>query len=299
MDWESWLRTAAQPPSNSEETRTSLTEKQIRAALQDYAPLQGRPYVVYAKGSYANNTNVRLNYDVDIAVEYTGYYYYDLCFDLEGSDRSAVGIVKSDDPYTPDQFKKDILGALHKAFGTSAVAEGKIAYRIRENKTTLPADVVPCWEYRRYDGIRNGSPIVHIGSRVFPSTGGHKNNYPKIQQANGVTKNLATSRRYKRSVRALKKLQTRLVDKGILKTELPSYFTESLVYNVTNDAFSHANYLQDMRAVLRQIFNETLPLPQQSKWTHVHQLMYLFYDGFSRSDAHAMADAAWGHIGFE
>lgn len=299
MDWEVWLRTAVKRPSDSEDTKSTSTEAQIRKALDNYGPLEGRPYRVYVKGSYANNTNVRLNYDVDIAVEYYGYFFYDLCFELEGQDKSVLKLTDSSDPYTRSEFKADILAALNVAFGESAVEPGKIAYRIREKKTTLPADVVPCWEYRRYDRIVNGTPVVFVGSRVFPSSGAHKDNYPKVQLDNGVSKNNATKRRYKRIVRAFKKLQTRMVSEGVLDAELPSYFSESLVYNVDNDAFGHTTYLEDMRRVLAQIFNATLPNGDHAKWVQAHELQYLFHGAFTRADAHKVASTAWDYLGFE
>src|SRR5690242_4183778 len=99
MDWEKWLRTAADPPSDNEDAKRNRTEREIKAALADYGPLDGRPYIVYAKGSYANNTNVRLNYDVDIAVEYNGYFYYELAFDAKDKDKSELDIVGSTDSY--------------------------------------------------------------------------------------------------------------------------------------------------------------------------------------------------------
>lgn len=299
MDWEGWLRTAVKPPSDNEDSKRATTEAQIRKALAAYECLKGKPYRVYVKGSYANNTNVRLNYDVDIAVEYYGYFYHDLCFELENEDKSVVGVVDSSDPYTRSDFKTDVLAALQEAFGTSAVEVGKIVYRVRQKKTTLPADVVPCWEYRRYDAIVNGVPTVHIGSRVFPSSGGHKDNFPKRQLDSGTTKNNATGRRYKRMVRAFKKLQTKMVSEGLLDKELPSYFSECLVYNVGNDAFGHATYLGDMRSVLAQIFNATLPTGAYAKWTQVHGLQYLFHGSFQRADAHKVASAAWDHMDLE
>src|SRR5262245_23917642 len=128
MDWEQWLRKSAEPPSNNEEQKRERTESQIRDALRSYGPLKGRNYVVYAKGSYANNTNVRLDYDVDIAVEYRGFFYYDLEFDLKSKPASSVGITTPPtDPYTRGEFKRDVQGALEAAFGRTAVKPGRIA----------------------------------------------------------------------------------------------------------------------------------------------------------------------------
>lgn len=298
-DWEAWLRSAVKKPSNNEDAKRAATETQIRIALSKYGPLSGRPYRVYVKGSYANNTNVRLNYDVDVAVEYHGYFYSDLVLDLEDHDGSEVGVVDSADTYSRADFKADILGALHIAFGSAAVKPGKIAYRIREEQTTLPADVVPCWEYRRYDRISNGTPVYNVGSRVFPSTGGWKDNYPKVQLDKGVQKNNATGRRYKRMVRAFKKLQSKMVADGTLDKGLASYFSECLVYNVDNTCFGQSTYVGDMQSVLAQIFNATLATGNYAEWHQVHELNYLFGSDFSRVEAHKVASAAWDYLGFQ
>ena len=300
MDWEQWLRRSAEPPSDNEDQKRERTEQQIRDALRSYGPLKGRNYVVYAKGSYANNTNVRLDYDVDVAVEYRGFFFSDLLFDLEGQPDSAVGVEPSADPYTCDQFKQDVRGALETAFGKTAVNVGRIAYRVREKKTTLPTDVVPCWEYRRYERIVNGVPIYEQGARVYPTGGMFINNYPAQQLKNGRDKNNRTGGRYKRMVRALKRLEGRLVGSGQLTEELPSYLSECLVYNVADDSFGHSTYPADMRAVLATIFNETLTGGAWNDWEEVNELKYLFRGdkGWTHEQAHHLADAAWNELGF-
>jgi hypothetical protein len=301
MDWETWLRKAAERPSDHEDEKRNRTEQQIKAALAAFGPLQGRPYRVYVKGSYANNTNVRLNFDVDIAVEYYGFFYSDLVFDVEGQPKSVVGVIDSDDPYTRAEFKTDILGALHQAFGKNAVTPGRIAYRVREKATTLPADVVPSWEYRRYERIINGVPKYQQGTCVFPKGGSRTHNFPEQQRVNGNMKNTDTSKRYKRMVRALKKLQTRLVEQGVLSEELPSYLIECLVYNVPNSSFGHSTYLSDMREVLASVFNATLTNGDWNDWVEVNDLRYLFRGNKSWTvgGVHRLADAAWDHLGLE
>jgi hypothetical protein len=298
MDWETLLKTASKPPSQTEDNKRQKTEDEIRKALSGYEPLKGRPYVVYAKGSYANNTNVRLNYDVDIAVEYGGFFFFDLMFGAKGAAPADLGItVPSGDPYTRDEFKADVKGALDQAFGSSAISTGRIAYRVRGKATTLPADVVPCWQYRRYDSVS----AYHAGSRVFPSNGGCKDNFPEIQRTRGTKKNDRTSRRYKRMVRALKKLQTTLVAEGKLTEELPSYLTECLVYNVPDECFNNSTYTADMRFVLATIFNATRSAEASDDWLEVHQLQFLFKGTtqWTIGDVHKVATAAWNRLGFE
>jgi len=299
MDWESWLKTAAKRSSDYEDANAQKTEAQIRKALDSHEPLRGRPWRVYIKGSYANNTNVRLNYDIDVAVEYYGFFYSDMCFELAGANQSVVGIVDSDDPYTRAEFKADIKAALVSSFGSAAIQTGDIAFRVREKQTTLPADVVPSWELRRYDRIVAGQPISYVGSRVFPASGGYKDNFPKIQLENGVRKNNRTGRRYKRMVRCFKKLQTHLMNEKLIKAELPSYLSECLVYNVPDTAFNHATYKADMRAALAEIFNATLPGGGSDEWHEVNDLRYLFKGKWSASEVHTVVDAAWDEMGLE
>lgn len=301
MDWESWLRNAAKPPSDDEDSKRESTEKQIKDALSNYPSLGSRNFIVYAKGSYANNTNVRLNYDVDIAVEYRGFFFSDLMFDLAGVEPTSIGVLPSSDPYTVQQFKIDIHSALVRAFGENAIEEGRMAYRVREKKTTLPADVVPSFEYRRYEGLNsNGTPRFQQGTRIFPSDGGHIENFPAQQKANGTVKNNQTGYRYKFMVRALKRLQSRLVSQGVVK-ELPSYLIECLVYNVTNDNFVNTTYLGNMRNVLAAIFNATLPTGNSNDWLEVHQLEYLFRGpkSWNIASVHALASAAWDELGLD
>lgn len=302
MDWEQWFRSAADAPSNTEDSKRDRTEKQIRDALAGSKALQGRPYRVYAKGSYANNTNVRLDYDVDISVQYEGYFYYDLSFDLKDKPKETVGIVDSTDSYTRDEFKADIKAALESAFGTTAIEIGNIAYRVREEKTTLPADVVPCWNYRRYDGVTaSGAHIFNLGSRIYTLKGESIDNFPDQQLDNGVAKNVRTNYRYKYIVRAIKKLHTYLDDKTLITTPLPSYLVECLVYNVPDDKFGNARYLDDVRSVLAAIFNETLSTGSSKDWVEVNELKYLFRTSqpWTSAQVHQFADAAWNEIGFD
>lgn len=302
MDWETWLHLAAKRPSDSEDAKRDNTEQQLRRALNAWPALEDKPYRVYVKGSYANNTNVRLNFDVDIAVEYYGKFYFDFMFDAKDMAPTSAGITTpSTDVYSNAQFKQDIEDALEATFGRDDVVPGNIAFRVRGGKTTLPADVVPSWEYRRYDTVINGVPQYHQGSRVYPKSGSSKDNYPKIQTANGTAKNLSAGKRYKRMVRCFKKLQSYLVSQGLIQEELPSYLSECLVYNVTGDAFGHDAYLADMRAVLAEMFNATLPSGGSWDWLQVNELQYLFRGKAmkSASEVHAVVAAGWDAMGFD
>ena len=303
-DWESVLRSWVRRPSDHEDAKRDRTEKQIRAALSASNALNGVSYKVYTKGSYANNTNVRLDYDVDIAVECKEFCYYDNTGGAGDIQKRALldrSVQKYKGGYTSEAFKVDVESALVAYYGRSAVTRGNIAMRVREQKTTLPADVIPCFEYHyNYDIDHYGNPVYFQGTRVFRESGGYINNWPAQQKDCGVAKNNRTARRYKRMARALKHLENTLVDKDIVE-DLPSFFIECLVYNVPDDRFNHTNYVDDMRAVLAYIFNETMSAGQCNDWKEVSERKWLFRpsQGWSRDQAHQLADAAWDYMGFD
>lgn len=62
-------------------------------------------------------------------------------------------------------------------------------------------------------------------------------NFPKVHKKNGKFINGS----YKAAVRMFKRAKEYMLDKGILNNEsrVPSYFIESLIYNVPNNLFKH------------------------------------------------------------
>jgi hypothetical protein len=303
-DWETTLRSWVKPPSDNEDAKRNKTEEEIKAALKTSPILSGIRYKVYAKGSYANNTNVRLDYDVDIAVECTEFAYYDQAgtgADIRKAAALEAAVTRYKGGYTSTDFKRDVEDALVEYYGRSAVTRGDMAMRVREKKTTLPADVVPCFEYHyNYDTSNRGEAIYHRGTRVYKDKGGHVHNWPVQQHERGVTKNNATGRRYKRMVRALKRLENELVVLGEIEA-LPSFLMECLVYNVPNENFNHPTYLADMRAVLAVIFNATLAKEKCKEWLEVNERKYLFHtvQSWTYQQAHELAAKSWDHLGFE
>ncbi len=75
-DGEAALPEWVKPPSDYAETKCERTETEIKERSRASAELAAAPLKVYAKDSYADKTNVRLDYDVDTAVECTEFYYY-------------------------------------------------------------------------------------------------------------------------------------------------------------------------------------------------------------------------------
>src|SRR5687767_6205622 len=65
------------PSSDTEQDKQDRTENMIRQAVRAYPAFRDASINVFVKGSYANNTNVKADSDVDVAVEMTDLFYWD------------------------------------------------------------------------------------------------------------------------------------------------------------------------------------------------------------------------------
>ncbi len=66
----SWTK----PAFDNEDQKREYTERTIREVINGHPQLAKLPVNVYTKGSYRNNTNVRCDSDVNVAVELTSIY---------------------------------------------------------------------------------------------------------------------------------------------------------------------------------------------------------------------------------
>lgn len=300
-DWEATLQSWVRPASDTEERKRDRAVQAVTDALNALPDVRSLPINVYPKGSYANNTNVRADSDVDVVVEYTGIMYYDFDHDLKGMTGADAGFGTVSKDYPPSELKDDVERALVSAFGRSPVSRHNKVLTVREQSNRLAADVVPCFTYRRYHGrSASGALQSYKGTKLFPDNGGAVINWPEQHLRNGTAKNNATGRRYKRMVRALKNLENEMCDKGILK-EAPGYFAECLVYNVPNENFGHARYVDDMRSVLAYLWNNTRTDAESHEFVEVNALKWLFrgLQKWTREDAHRLVDAGWNYMDFE
>lgn len=299
-DWEARFTNWKGKASDSEEEKYKRTCRAIGDALRASDRLSKYEYDVYAKGSYPNFTNVVRDSDVDIAVELTTFFKPKFTGDAEGLTLEDVGFTVYQGDATLPGFKDDVERALTSYFGTDSVDRGSKAIRVAENGGRLPADVVPCvtertWTSRwtSHDGIRLHNDR-NPEQRII--------NYPKQHLEQGTRKNDATSRRYKRVVRILKRLENEMVDEGIIK-EVPSFLIESSVWNVPNSKFDAATWKARVRAALAHIYNETLNdgCVTSDDWLEANAIKFLFWSGqnWTYRDAHEFASKAWDYIGFE
>ena len=105
------------PPSSTEESKVENAIRMVKEAINNDDKLNTKSIEVFAQGSYANNTNVKLNSDIDINVRYTGAFFYDL---PKGQEKKDFGL-NSPAKYSYKEFKDDVEKALISKFGHSRV----------------------------------------------------------------------------------------------------------------------------------------------------------------------------------
>lgn len=297
--WEAKFSTWRGKASDSEEEKYKRTCQAIADALRSSDQLSKYEFVVYAKGSYPNFTNVVADSDVDIAVELRTFFGNQFIHKAKGLTLSDVGVT----PYVGDatlaSFKNDVQKALIDYFGSESVERGNKAIRVAENSGRLPADVVPCVTERIWTNQWHYNEGIRLQSDRNPEL--RIINYPQQHLDEGKRKNDNTSRRYKRVVRILKRLENEMVKNQVIDI-VPSFLIESSVWNVPNDKFDVDSWVGRVRNALVHIYNGTLSdeCIGSDEWLEANAIKYLFHgtQGWSYRDAHNFADKAWDYIGF-
>src|SRR3954465_1523818 len=119
-DWETWLRNSIGPASPTEEADRDRTEKRIRDAIMAERRLAGNVRV-FVKGSYANNTNVRRDSDVDIAVEWKSWSFISRVNGAAKYDWDQLGVSLGGSGPTTSDYRRWVEEALVQAFGATVV----------------------------------------------------------------------------------------------------------------------------------------------------------------------------------
>jgi hypothetical protein len=297
-NWEDVFSTWGGPPSATEQTKCENAERAVRKAIDASSKLNTHNIEVFAQGSYANRTNVRQDSDVDICVLYKDAFFSDYGM-RQGLNGPLLGFTDANYPYT--EFKNDVEAALKAYFGAGSVTRGKKAFDVHANTYRVDADVVPCFEHRRYMGTHQ-SYWYNSGTQLFPDNGGKIVNWPGQNYTNGVAKNEATGRRFKAVVRILKRLRYEMIGNGhTIAESIPSYLIECLVWNVPNEGFGHDEYRDDVRYALAHLCNETRTDETCKEWGEINELKYLFRQSqpWTREQVNKFLNAAWNYIGFK
>lgn len=291
MTLEEKLNNWTGPSSNTEKEKQERAERMVRAAVREHDAFSGYDMRVFVKGSYANNTNVRSDSDVDVAVKCNEVVYWD-----EHTSGAHPASSSYEGPWTPAKLRSELVAALKAKFPGQVDTSGSTAIHIDATSTRVDIDVVPCFDYHYYFSATNWRE----GSKVFKKDGSSLVNYSDQQLTNGNAKNARTRRCYKRTVRILKRLENAMVEAGYHR-EVPSFFIECLVYNVPDSILLLPTWTETVSRTLAHIWSELEgiePSDEDSRWLEVNECKYLFHNAqpWSRKDGRDFAFAGWNYL---
>lgn len=251
---EAMLDSYSQPLSTTEDAQCKNAIGMVRDALKDLSftddnktitPLYpntlaysvemrslcgSRKIKLFVQGSYANNTNVRTESDVDIAVVEESVFRTEY---RSGITDTNYGFSVA--PAPSKKFKDEVQEALVAKFGND-VERGDKSVKVHGNTYRKDADTVPCRRYRDYrNDFFNDADNYVGGIVIYPDSGGMIINYPEQHIDNGRQKNTATNGYFKKMVRIIKKMRYLMEDRNISSaSDVGSFVLESMLWNVTD-----------------------------------------------------------------
>ncbi len=249
------LKQFAAPLSDTENSKCLHAIKEIRDALKDlgyysksdevfpietdtysYSVTLNRTYSneeiqIFVQGSYANNTCVRGDSDVDIAIVRRDQFEYAFGkpFILVNPEKREEGKL----------FKNVVEVVLRKHFPYAVTRKNK-SIKVDGNTYRKQADTVPCFAIHYYSDWydRNDQSSFFEGITIYADDGQIIVNYPKQHIANGKKKNVSTNYYYKKMVRIIKKMRYLMEDCYISSASgVSSFGLESLLWNLPDSIF--------------------------------------------------------------
>ena len=252
---ESTLKLYAAPLSNTEDAKCKHAIEAIRDALKDlgytddqkgisllesdtfaYSVSMRNKYSpdkidIFIQGSYANNTCVRNESDVDIAVVRSDTWEYAF------GERFGSSSVDKKDIAT--KLKDDVEKTLRKEFPYQ-VHRGNKSIKVDGNTYRKQADTVPCLSMHYYYKSHLNNYTTHYdGVIIYADDGSVIRNFPKQHIVNGKSKNNRTNYYYKKMVRIMKKMRYLMSDCGYSCADnVSSFGIESLTWNIPDSYFT-------------------------------------------------------------
>lgn len=254
---ESQLETWAKQGSIS---RAKSTADSVKNALNFYYDWpENIEFQVYLQGSYKNSTNIRGDSDVDVVAQFNSTFHNNLL----DHQKEFLGLTTA--PYQWEAYRADVLKALISYYGADQIAEGNKTLKVKAASNRLPADVIACVQYRKYNSV---SHYDYVEGICFWTRDESRQiiNYPKIHYRNGVSKHENTNEWYKPVVRMFKNMRNHFPNDNT-----PSYFLECLIYNVPDSKFGKSyqdSFIEIIRWLMQcddQIMSEFVCQNEQQK----------------------------------
>lgn len=229
-----------------------MVEETYSYSLEMRSTEKNRKVKMFVQGSYANNTNVRTESDVDIAVVLESTFRPSY---REGITGTTYGFINSD--VSIMTFKDEVEEALINKFGKDVERKNK-SIKIYGNSYRVDADSVPAMRYRDYKDDYIYDCENYVGGILIRSDEGEEIiNYPEQHIINGKKKNVETNLYYKKMVRIIKKIRYIMQDEKYKSANnVSSFGLESLLWNIPNEIFmKYSIYRYAFDEVVTYLYN--------------------------------------------
>lgn len=287
---EDQLNNLRYPPSYTEEVKLAKSEQEIKNAISASSILKAKKIKTFGQGSYANDTNVKNNSDVDINVCLEESVFVKL-----PENKTYEDLGYSDSSYKFSQYRKDVYDALVEYFGEEFIADNNKCITIIPNSTRVEIDVVPTFKYIRYDSensIAEGVKFISNDSKTII-------NYPLAHIENGKNKNAKTQKRFKRLTRIYRNIRYKMLDDNIVVSDnITSFLLECLVFNVPDNIFNnHDTWTERLKQSIIFLYSETKDETKCDNWGEVSELLFLFKSQkWSVKDVNSFLQQMWNYL---
>ena len=277
----------------------------VRRAIAGNTWMLGEGVTVAGQGSYFNNTNVRLEADIDLRVVHP-VLMIDYGTDVVQQYADSILNITYVTPTlqeTLSKMRSQLASDLMQTFGKQRVdASGNKAIRLSQMTGGAEVDVVPSCRYQHISWLQEqGRYNVIEGVAILSREGGWTLNFPMQHSRNGIDKRNRTQHRFKKLVRIFKRLRQDLIDHGKIKDKVPSFLVECLVYIVEDWHFLVASddRYDRVRRVARRVRELLVDPTRNSKLLEINDVKWLFHETqpWNQSDALAYIDAVILHLG--
>ena len=250
------LQRYAQPLPKTEEEKCKNAIEQVCEALQRYGfSLSDKAISLLVEGSYSYARTMCDNTGAKVTIFIQGSYANDTCIAYESD--VDIAIIRNDihdslfgsiykQPYCThkkeaESLKEYVQWSLEDKF--SKVTRGNKSVKVPGNSNRISADVVPCIELTYYPNSENHDYMTYFkGTVIYADDGTKVVNFPKLHIFNAKNKDYVTDGKFKKMVRVAKEMRSIMECCYRSAREISSFEIESLLYNVPYEVYAKYTY---------------------------------------------------------
>lgn len=297
--WNDRLSHWERPPSDNEEAQIQRAANAATALVSASPILTAEGVTIRPQGSYFNNTNVRLEADMDLRVQLPGIYVDYASSVDQAAAYSAEGYSTTGRTFTEIStiVRNELAAKCRAKFGADKVSVGGKAVTVQGlSGSRADVDLVPAFHLHWIENNGLGGYHVTKGVAIIAANGAVTENFPDQHHTNGKAKRTRTAHRFKKIVRMAKRLNCELADNNETPKRLPSFLIECLIYCVEDVYFLQPD--DDRYDRLLRVLHRARDLLLDPEWhttaTEINEIKFLFHvtQAWTLSDARTFIAAA-------